>query len=374
MTSDRVRVLIALGSNIDPGCQIPEAVRALERHTAIDVLGVSRIFDTEAVGKSLGQPRFHNAAVLAETALSPAELKRELRVLESDQGRVRGANKYAPRTIDLDISFYADLETELDGTPIPDPDVGRHLHLAQPLADVAPDWVEPRSGLTLQDLVLKLSGAASEVGVVATRLVPLETGGRYAVELEGRPNEVYAPRFEALVREMLHQVGEDPARDGLARTPLRVAKAMDFLTSGYTTTLDEVVNDAIFDEGFDEMVVVKDIEYYSLCEHHLLPFFGTAAVGYLPAGRIIGLSKIARIVDLYARRLQVQERLTNQVADAMMEVLSPHGVAVVMEGSHFCMMMRGVQKQGGSMVTSAMRGSFNDNPRTRSEFLELIKD
>ncbi len=148
---------------------------------------------------------------------------------------------------------------------------------------------------------------------------------------------------------------------------------MDFLTSGYTRTLDEVVNDAIFEEPFDEMVVVKDIEYYSLCEHHLLPFFGRAAVGYLPDGKIIGLSKVARIVDLYARRLQVQERLANQVADGLMEVLSPHGVGVVLEGSHFCMMMRGVQKQNSSMVTSAMRGTFETSDRTRNEFLELIR-
>jgi GTP cyclohydrolase I len=173
---------------------------------------------------------------------------------------------------------------------------------------------------------------------------------------------------------MLVQIGEDPEREGLARTPLRVAKAMDFLTSGYTTSIDEVLNGAIFESDADEMVVVKDIEFYSMCEHHMLPFFGKAAVAYLPNKNIIGLSKIARIVDMFARRLQVQERLTNQVADAIEEVLDPHGVAVVMQGSHFCMMMRGVQKQGSSMVTSAMRGGFKSNSSTRSEFMELIKD
>jgi GTP cyclohydrolase I len=139
--------------------------------------------------------------------------------------------------------------------------------------------------------------------------------------------------------------------------------------------LDEVLNDAIFEaEETDEMVVVKEIEFYSMCEHHMLPFFGKAAVAYLPKGNIIGLSKIARIVDLFARRLQVQERLTNQIADAIVEVLDPHGVAVVLEGSHFCMMMRGVQKQGSAMVTSAMRGTFKSDARTRSEFLDLISD
>lgn len=366
MAADCVPVLISLGSNIDPEHNIPEALRALIRHSRVEVLQVSRVYETAAEGASAGQAPFHNAAVLVETMLSPAELKQELRLIESKLGRVRTGDRYAARTIDLDISFYG------DGSP--DPDVRTKLHVAQPLADVAPKWIDPESGLSTYDLALRLAGSEREIDVVTTNLVPLDTSGRYAIELEGKPDEVYAPRFEALVREMLDQVGEDPDRDGLARTPLRVAKAMDFLTSGYTTTLDEVVGDAIFDEGFEEMVVVKDIEYYSLCEHHLLPFFGKAAVAYLPNGRIIGLSKIARIVDLFARRLQVQERLANQVADALMEVLQPHGVAVVLEGSHFCMMMRGVQKQGSSMVTSAMRGTYNDNPRSRTEFLELIKD
>ncbi|MDJ0961565.1 MAG: GTP cyclohydrolase I FolE [Acidimicrobiia bacterium] len=186
--------------------------------------------------------------------------------------------------------------------------------------------------------------------------------------------EVYAPHFEALVRQQLEEIGEDPTREGLVRTPLRVAKAMDFLTSGYTTTLEEVVNNAVFDaEGAEEMVLVKDIEFYSMCEHHMLPFFGKAAVAYLPSEKIIGLSKIARITDVFARRLQVQERLTNQVADALMDILEPHGAAVVIEGKHLCMMMRGVQKQDSSMITSSMRGTFKSDARTRNEFLDLVR-
>jgi GTP cyclohydrolase I len=170
------------------------------------------------------------------------------------------------------------------------------------------------------------------------------------------------------------EIGEDPDREGLVRTPLRVAKAMDFLTNGYATSLNEVVNNAVFDaEDADEMVLVKDIEFYSMCEHHMLPFFGKAAVAYIPKGKIIGLSKVARVVDLFARRLQVQERLTNQVADAIVEILDPLGVGVVMEGQHLCMMMRGVQKQDSSTVTSAMRGTFKRDPRTRSEFIDLVR-
>ena len=204
---------------------------------------------------------------------------------------------------------------------------------------------------------------------------PINRTSRYA--LEGRmeeitPNEVYDAEYEAHVRAQLVALGEDPDREGLLCTPLRVAKAMDYLTSGYTGSLDEVLNEAVFESDTDEMVLVKDIEFYSLCEHHLLPFFGRAHVAYLPDQKIIGLSKIARIVDLFSRRLQVQERLTSQIADAIVEVLEPLGVGVVMEGSHFCMMMRGVQKQGSLMITSAMRGGVKKDPRTRAEFMDLI--
>jgi GTP cyclohydrolase I len=186
-------------------------------------------------------------------------------------------------------------------------------------------------------------------------------------------DQIYDREFEQLVCRMLERMGEQPEREGLKRTPYRVAKAMDFLTSGYKMTVQDVVRNAVFEEPCEEMVVVKDIEFYSLCEHHMLPFFGKAHVAYLPNNRLLGLSKIARIVDVFARRLQIQERLTNQVADAMTEILEPHGVGVVIEASHFCMMMRGVEKQSSLTVTSAMRGTLRDNARSRSELLELIR-
>lgn len=198
--------------------------------------------------------------------------------------------------------------------------------------------------------------------------------GHYAENLDAEPDEVYDPPFEALIRQLLLQVGEDPEREGLRRTPLRVAKALDFLTSGYGMAVEQVVRGAIFEEACQELVLVKDIEFYSLCEHHVLPFFGKAHVAYLPNQKIIGLSKVARIVDVFARRLQVQERLTNQIADALVETLDPLGVGVIMEASHFCMMMRGVQKQNSSTITSAMRGTLRDNARTRSELLDLLKN
>ena len=173
------------------------------------------------------------------------------------------------------------------------------------------------------------------------------------------------------VREMLDALGEDPERQGLIRTPERVAAAMRWLTRGYGETAADVVGDALFEESHDSMIMVRDIELYSLCEHHMLPFFGRAHVAYIPNGRIVGLSKVARVVDVFARRLQVQERLTDQIADALMEILEPQGVGVVIEAAHFCMMMRGVQKQNSRTVTSALRGIFRDDSKTRVEFLRL---
>ena len=174
-------------------------------------------------------------------------------------------------------------------------------------------------------------------------------------------------------REILLGLGENPDREGLLDTPKRAAKAMQYLCHGYEQSLDEVVNGALFASDNDEMVIVKDIELYSLCEHHLLPFIGKAHVAYIPSGKVLGLSKVARIVDMYARRLQIQENLSRQIADAVMQVTGALGVAVVIEAKHMCMMMRGVEKQNSSMITSVMLGEFRENAATRSEFLSLIK-
>src|SRR6188472_3709997 len=179
--------------------------------------------------------------------------------------------------------------------------------------------------------------------------------------------------MQELIRQLLAELGEDPTREGLADTPKRVEKAMTFLTSGYAADIDDVLNNALFSVDYSEMVIVKDIDFYSLCEHHLLPFFGKCHVAYIPSTKVIGLSKIPRLVDVFARRLQVQERLTNQIADTIREKIAPLGVAVVVEATHLCMSMRGVEKQNSFAVTSSMLGTFRSDARTRMEFLELIK-
>lgn len=196
---------------------------------------------------------------------------------------------------------------------------------------------------------------------------------RTACRGEGKPERPSQETIEAHCCDILSFVGEDPEREGLIRTPHRMAESFKFLTSGYEQDIETLLNGAVFHEPYEDMVVVKDIEFYSLCEHHLLPFFGRIHVGYIPDGKIVGLSKIPRLVDMFARRLQVQERLTTEIAEAIEGALTPKGVAVVVEGSHMCMMMRGVQKQESHMITSHVTGLFRDDRRTRQEFMALVQ-
>ena len=184
---------------------------------------------------------------------------------------------------------------------------------------------------------------------------------------------IYNARMQEIIRRLLEELGENPAREGLLDTPKRVEKSLRFLTSGYTADVDATLNNALFRVDYNEMVIVRDIDFYSLCEHHLLPFFGKCHVAYIPQGRVLGLSKIPRLVEIYARRLQIQERMTSEIAEKLREKVEPLGVAVVMEATHLCMSMRGVEKQNSCAVTSAMLGVFREDARTRMEFLELIR-
>ncbi len=179
--------------------------------------------------------------------------------------------------------------------------------------------------------------------------------------------------MQDLITQLLARLGEDPQREGLLKTPDRVARSFEYLTSGYRTKVEDIVNGALFTVDYNEMVIVRDIDFYSLCEHHLLPFFGKCHVAYVPNGKVIGLSKVPRLVDMFARRLQLQERMTSQIAETIRDQVQPLGVAVVCEGTHLCMAMRGVEKQASTTVTSAMLGAFHDDPRTRNEFLKLVR-
>ena len=360
------KALISLGSNVDRQKNLPAAVRALRQHPDLAVLDTSCIFESPAVGGDY--PPFFNAAVIVETDLAPGTLKTALRGVETGLGRVRTEDKNAPRAIDLDVVLYDDLENAELG--IPDPDLSEYSYVAVPAAEVAGDWIVPGRNKTVAEI-------AELTSTPTLRMVPmaeqdLDLSSDEAFEEYGPSDETFNPRFEALVREQLQILGEDPDREGIERTPFRVAKSMAFLTGGYTQSLKEVVNNAIFESPDSEMVMLKDIEFYSMCEHHMLPFFGRAHVAYIPDGRVIGVSKLARIVDVFARRMQIQERLSNQVADALMECLDPLGVGVVMEAAHLCMLMRGVQKQNSEMITSSLRGSFRSDARTRSEFMNLV--
>jgi GTP cyclohydrolase I len=214
-----------------------------------------------------------------------------------------------------------------------------------------------------------------ESGAIVTQLQNEMTEREHEQNLllEETDFDIGTRNTESEYRSILASIGEDPEREGLLRTPHRASEALKFLTRGYELNVAELLNGAVFEETYDDMVVVRDIEFYSLCEHHLLPFFGKVHVGYIPAGKIIGLSKIPRLVDMFARRLQVQERLTKEIAEALEDALHPKGVAVVVEGMHMCMMMRGVEKQSASMITSHVMGEFRDDRRTRSEFMALVK-
>ena len=193
-------------------------------------------------------------------------------------------------------------------------------------------------------------------------------------DLEVEPfDEIGETSLTEHVKALISGLGEDVGREGLLKTPERVERSLRFLTSGYQADVDAVINGALFEAESSEMVILKEIEFYSMCEHHMLPFFGTVAIGYIPGEKILGLSKFARVIDVFARRMQVQERMTAQIADALQEVLEPHGLAVVTEASHLCMMMRGVEKQGSTTVTSAMRGVFKEDARTRQEFMQAIR-
>jgi GTP cyclohydrolase I len=380
------RVFIALGSNIDGERHLPEAVRRLALYCRL--LVVSPVYESAPVGTT-DQPNFLNAAALIETSLTAAELKAQvLQRIEQELGRVRTADKNAARTIDLDIALFGDQVLQVGARHIPDPDILKYAHIAVPLADLAPQQRHPETGQTLSDIAHHLTSSqlVPRPDIILYSQEPNRIGDTKMPTMKVNPHDYDAFRndmldvpeqectegIECAVRDILNAIGEDVNREGLVSTPGRVARMYEELTAGYHVDPVRLINDAIFEVHYDEMVIVTDIDYYSLCEHHLLPFMGKAHVAYIPDGKVIGLSKIPRIVEMFARRLQLQERMTQQIAEFLNDTLHPQGVAVVAEGVHMCAAMRGVKKANARMVTSAMLGAFKTSQPTRSEFFEHI--
>lgn len=388
---------IFIGSNIEREKNYPEAVKRLR--ALGNLVAVSPVYDTTAIGEGEDAPRFYNGAVRLDTALSPHALRNALREIEHDMGRVRTADKYAPRPIDLDLVLYDEVTLDDGELKLPDPDLFERGFMARALAHLNPDYVIPPDGPTLAELACRLRGRPADMVEVPgtsaqvksfvvkspqerpvmseqNALTPrgfrnqewdasmpdLDTA-RTLPDLRVTPEADTDPAHAAIadaVRTILYNVGEDPAREGLLKTPERVARAYDELLEGYRVDPVALINDAFFDTEYHDMVVVKDIEFFSLCEHHMLPFFGHVHVAYIPEGQVLGLSKIPRIVEMFARRLQLQEKMTHEIADFIQDLLHPRGVAVIVTGSHMCSMMRGVNKPDAKMVTQVMYGAFQD--------------
>ncbi len=391
MTSARPanQVFLSLGSNIEPELHLRQALQELARRGRVGA--VSSVWESPALERP-DQPAYLNAVVRFETDLSAADLHKKLiPEVEERLGRRRTADKYASRTIDIDLLLFNEEILEIEGHAIPSPEILQRAFVALPLAEIAPAMLQPGEPSTFQeiarrfdprglkrrrDIQLTAGALGPQSGTERRAMTPLEIDPSdfdvFRDDLTDRPRQECFGDIECAVRDILTAIGEDPKREGLQRTPERMARMYEELTAGYRVDPDRLVNQAIFEVRYDEMVVVRDIDFYSLCEHHLLPFLGKAHVAYIPDGKVIGLSKIPRIVEMFARRLQLQERMTQQIADFINQALHPCGVAVVVQGLHMCSAMRGVRKANARMVTSAMLGSFKENQATRSEFFDHI--
>jgi GTP cyclohydrolase I len=358
MKAKAAEVLIGIGSNIGPSENIPAALALLGRD--LRITGVSTFYRTTPTERP-EQPAFVNGVCRGETRLAARELKfGVLREVERRLGRVRSADRHAARPIDLDLLVYGDEVIEEADLTVPDPEIRRRAFVARPLLELSPELVLPDTGESLRAVAASLPCGELEPDHGLTR------------RMKARWHRMDDQRVEELVRQLLVEIGEDPEREGLKKTPHRVAAAWRFLTSGYRLDPKDAVSDAVFTSHANNMVIARDIEIYSLCEHHMLPFFGRCHIGYIPSTKVIGVSKLARIVDCYARRLQIQERLTAQVARELMSAIDAVGVGVVMECRHLCMMMRGVEKQNSVMTTSSVLGTFHSDEATRMEFLQLL--
>lgn len=398
---------IFLGSNINRERNYPDAVRRVAALGTL--LAVSPVYETVPVGSAPDAPPFYNGALWLHTPLKPHDLRLSLRQIENRMGRVREGDPNAPRTIDLDLVLYNEDVINDGELEIPDPLIFERGFMAQALADVNPDYVIPPDGPTLAELAIQFrsTGELQPVPTISAQMQPLvespppenasmsdtdelavlpsnnltfnpRTGrplDRERTMYDRRAKQEIEEKRRAIaeaVRSILIHVDEDPTREGLLRTPERVARAYEELLAGYHIDPVALVNGACFEADYHEMVLVKDIEFASLCEHHMLPFFGKVHVAYIPKGRVLGLSKIPRIVDMYSRRLQLQERMTQEIATFLDDLLHPRGVAVIVTGQHMCSMMRGVRKVNSKMVTQAMLGDF-ENKEVREQLNDRLR-
>lgn len=398
---------VFLGSNIERDKNYPEAVRRVADLGTI--VAVSPVYDTAPVGSAPDAPHFYNGALWLHTRLKAHDLRNALRNIETGMGRVRTGDPNAPRTIDLDLVLYNEDVINDGDLQIPDPLICKRAFMARALADISPDYILPPDGPTLAELAARTRAAPGEtqpayaISEIVQQLIKTTcqesatmsdstnqgsshfivsdsdwaTGALFdsphsLPEMRVAEDKELAHREIAeAVRTILLNVGEDPMRQGLLKTPERVARAYDELLAGYHVDPVAMINGACFDADYHEMVVVKDIEFFSLCEHHILPFFGKVHVAYIPNGKVLGLSKIPRIVEMYARRLQLQERMTQEIANFLNDLLHPRGVAVIVSGQHMCSMMRGVRKVNARMVTQAMLGDF-ENKEVREQLNEHL--
>jgi GTP cyclohydrolase I len=381
---------LLLGSNIRPAENLRRAVQLIGERAAL--LQTSSVWESPPAERS-DQPHYLNAAVLLRTDLAPEELLERLIVpIERALGRKRSADRFAARPIDIDLALYDDRTAGYLGRQLPHPDILTRAHFAVPLAEISPEKIHPATGEPLQAIAGRLRTAdirRREDLSLSAEKDPPPTGGPketpmptfdthpadfdvFRDDLTDRASQGCEGDIGGAVRTILQGIGEDPQREGLVRTPLRVTRMLEEMTIGYHVDPQKLVNEAIFTVKYDQMVVVRDIDLASLCEHHLLPFVGKAHVAYIPDGKVIGLSKIPRVVEMFARRLQLQERMTEQIADFLEDVLKPCGVAVVADCAHMCMAIRGVKKANARMVTCAVRGSFKENLNTRNEFFAHI--
>lgn len=404
---------IFLGSNIEREKNYPEAVKRLR--ALGHIVAVSPVYDTAPVGGGQDEARFYNGAVWLNTRLTPHALRNALQDIERDMGRVRTADKYAARTIDLDLVLYGEAIIHDGELQIPDPYIFERGFMARALAHVNPEYVIPPDGPTLAELACRVRGrpgdmteaveitnqiqewivassdaASFEERVSMSEYNKLNAQGYGENDWDAAPPKLETARqlppmrvateldaaHQAIadaVRTILFNVGEDPDREGLLKTPERVARAYDELLAGYTIDPVALVNDAFFDTEYNDMVIVQDIEFYSMCEHHMLPFFGKVHIAYIPEGKVLGLSKLPRIVEMYARRLQLQEKMTHEIADFIEDLLHPRGVAVIVTGQHMCSMMRGVNKPDAKMVTQVMYGAFQER-EIREQLNDRLRD